>query len=275
MTKLRRNLKGAYTIWLRDLTRYVRDRSRIISSLAQPLLYLVIFGTGFSSLMSGGIGGAMGLEGSASANLDFRTFLYPGIIGMTVMFTALFSAISIVFDREFGFLKEVMVAPVSRTAVALGKVAGGSTVAVFQGSIVLLLAPLLGVSFTAPQLLTLIGLMIVLAAVITSLGILIAARQRSFEGFQMIINFLMMPMFLLSGALFPLNNLPAWMNGLVRFNPVAYGMDALRQVALRESIPAAFLEQLSLHSVSVNVLYLIGFGVLFLIPGVWAFSKRD
>lgn len=274
MQKLRRNFKGAYTIWLRDITRYLRDRSRIISSLAQPLLYLLIFGTGFSSLMAGGLGVAMG-QGAEAGNLDFRTFIYPGIIGMTVMFTALFSAISIVFDREFGFLKEVMVAPVSRVAVALGKVAGGSTVAVFQGSIVLLLAPLLGITFSISQLLQLLGLMVVLAAVITTLGILIAARQRSFEGFQMIINFLMMPMFLLSGALFPLTNLPTWMDALITVNPVAYGMDALRQVVLRESIPAAFLEQLSLYSVSSNVLILLGFGILFLIPGAWAFSKRD
>jgi ABC-2 type transport system permease protein len=267
LDEIKRNLKGAYTIWLRDLTRYARDRARILTSLAQPMLYLVIFGTGFSAMLRGG-----------SANLgdvNFQVFMYPGIIGMTVMFTSIFSAISIVFDREFGFLKEVMVAPVSRVAVALGKVAGGSTVALIQGCIVLLLAPLLGVNFTFPQLLQLLGLMIVLAAVVTSLGILIAARQHSFEGFQFVINFLMMPMFLLSGALFPLTGLPAWMATLVRFNPVAYAMDALRQTALSGVAPAGVLEQLSLRSVSADVLYLFGFGMLFLVPAVWAFSRQD
>src|SRR5215475_12700347 len=138
---MRRNLKGAYTIWYRDVIRFARDRVRMLAALGQPLLYLFVFGTGLAPAMSSATHGA----------LDFRQFMFPGILAMAVLFTALFSAISIVWDREFGFLKEVMVAPVSRTAVALGKVAGGATVALFQGIIVLVLAPIIGVKLAAPQ----------------------------------------------------------------------------------------------------------------------------
>lgn len=193
MHSLRRNLKGAYTIWYRDVLRCVRDRTRVVTSLAQPLLFLFVFGSGLAPVMSG-LGGG---------HLNFTEFMFPGILGMTVLFTSIFSAVSIVWDREFRFLKEVMVAPVSRTAVALGKVAGGSAVAMFQALIILVLAPAIGIKLAWDQLLVLVGLMLLLAAVMTSFGILIAARQRTMEGFQMIINFLLMPMFFLSGALFP------------------------------------------------------------------------
>src|SRR5712671_3855263 len=136
-----RNIKGAFTIWYRDVIRFSRDRPRIIAALAQPMLYLFLFGTGLGSAMSG----------SPAGGVDFRQFMFPGILAMAVLFTAIFSAVSIVWDREFGFLKEVMVAPVSRSAVALGKVAGGATIATFQGTIVLLLAPLVGVRISAAQ----------------------------------------------------------------------------------------------------------------------------
>ena len=161
--------------------------------MGQPLLFLFVFGGGLSGAMSDFGGGGV----------DFRQFMFPGILAMTILFTSIFSAVSIVWDREFGFLKEVMVAPVSRTAVALGKVAGGSTIAMFQGVIVLVLAPVIGVTLTWDQVLILIGLMLMLAAMMTSLGILIAARQRSMEGFQVMMQFILMPMFFLSGAPLP------------------------------------------------------------------------
>ena len=262
---MRHNLKAIYTIWYRDVIRFSRNRARILASLGQPLLFLFVFGAGLSPAM-----GAM-----AGGNLKFEQFMFPGILAMAVLFTAIFAAVSIVWDREFGFLKEVMVAPVSRVAVALGKLAGGSTVAMFQGSLVLLFAPLLGIKLTLDQGLILIGLMLLLALVMSALGILVAARQRSMEGFQVIMNFIMLPMFFLSGAFFPLNGVPIWMEVLARVNPVTYGVDPLRQVALRESLPQAFLDTLRLHPITTDVAIMFGFGIAFLVPAVWLFSKQD
>jgi ABC-2 type transport system permease protein len=265
MTTLRRNLKGIYTIWLRDVTRFIRDRSRIVGSLGGPVLYLFVLGGGMAPAMSNMGGGS----------LDFRQFVFPGVLSMTVLFTSVFSAVSIVWDREFGFLKEVMVAPVSRTAVALGKVAGGSTAALFQGMIVLLLAPLIGIKLNWDQILIMLGLMLMLAGVMTSLGILIAARQRSMEGFQLLMQFVLMPMFFLSGSLFPLRGVPLWMEWLSKFDPVTYGVDPMRQVALRESVPAQLLSSLSLHPIAIDVAIIVGFGVLFIVPAVWLFNMQD
>jgi len=265
MNSLQRDLKGAYTIWYRDVLRFLRDRTRVVTSLAQPLLFLFVFGGGLAPAMSG----------LGAGKLNFTQFMFPGILGMTVLFTSIFSAVSIVWDREFGFLKEVMVAPVSRTAVAVGKVAGGSTVAMFQGLIVLVLAPLIGIGLTWDQLLVLVGLMLLLAAVMTSFGILIAARQRTMEGFQMIMQFLLMPMFFLSGALFPLNGAPLWMDVLAKIDPVTYGVDPLRQVALRTSVPAEALQSLSLHPIATDIAIMAVIGLIFIVPAVWLFSKQD
>lgn len=260
-----RGVKGAYTIWYRDVLRFARDRARIVASLGQPLLFLFVFGTGLSPAMSATTGGA----------LDFRQFMFPGILAMAVLFTAIFSAISIVWDREFGFLKEVMVAPVSRTAVALGKVAGGSTVALFQGAIVLLLAPLVGVRLGWSQIVNLIGLMLLLASVMTAFGILIAARQRTMEGFQMMMQFLLMPMFFLSGAFFPLRDVPLWMDWLSALDPVTYGVDALRQETLGGSIPANILQTMTLHPLATDVAVMAGLALVFVVPAVWQFGRQD
>jgi ABC-2 type transport system permease protein len=265
MSTLLHNIKGVYTIWLRDVLRFSRDRARMLASLGQPLLFLFVFGGGLAPAMSDLAGGG----------LDFKQFMFPGILGMAVLFTSIFSAVSIVWDREFGFLKEVMVAPVSRTAVALGKLAGGSTVAMFQGLLILVFAPLLNIKLTWDQILILIGLMLLLAGVMTSLGILIAARQRTMEGFHVMMNFLLMPMFFLSGAFFPLRGVPLWMEWLARVDPVTYGVDPLRQVALRESVPASALEMLRLYPLSIVVLIMIGFGVLFIVPAIWLFNRQD
>jgi ABC-2 type transport system permease protein len=262
---LRHNLRGVYTIWYRDLVRFLRDRTRIVSSLAQPLLFLFVFGVGLAPAMTGLGGGA----------LNFKQFLFPGILAMAVLFTSIFSAVSIVWDREFGFMKEVMVAPISRVAVALGKVAGGSTVAMFQGLIILLLAPAIGIKLTWDQILILIGLMLLLAAVMSAFGILIAARQRTMEGFQMIMQFLLFPMFFLSGAFFPLQGVPAWMEWLGKIDPVTYGVDPLRTVALRQSVSAQVLATVQLHPIATDVLIMVVIGLLFLIPAVWLFSIQD
>jgi ABC-2 type transport system permease protein len=265
MNRFKRDLKGIYTIWYRDVLRFVRDRTRVVTSLAQPLLFLFVFGGGL----------APALNGLGGGSLNFTQFMFPGILGMTVLFTSIFSAVSIVWDREFGFLKEVMVAPVSRVAVALGKVAGGSTVAMFQALIILVLAPAIGIKLSWDQILVLIGLMLLLAAVMTAFGILIAARQRTMEGFQMIMQFLLMPMFFLSGALFPLRGVPLWMDALSTVDPVTYGVDSLRQVALRESVSQQALQALSLYPIATDVAVMLVLGLIFLVPAVWLFSKQD
>lgn len=265
MGSLTHNLKGLYTIWLRDVIRFTRDRSRILASLGQPLLFLFVFGSGLSPAMAP-LGGG---------NVDFTQFMFPGILAMAVLFTSIFSAVSIVWDREFGFLKEVMVAPISRVTVALGKVAGGTTVALFQGVLVLLFAPLLDIRMTWDQVLILIGLMILLAGMMTSLGILIASRQRTMEGFHVIMNFIMLPMFFLSGAFFPLQGVPLWMEWLSKVNPVTYGVDPLRQVALENSIPDQFMQMLALHPIATDVALMVAFGAIFIVPAVILFSKQD
>src|SRR5207245_3181290 len=219
-------LRAIYIIWYRDVIRYWRDRLRLVASLAQPLLFLIVFGTGLSSALKGAFGGVAGASGSAGIN--YVQFIYPGIIGMAVLFTSIFSAMSIVWDREFGFLKEVLVAPIDRSAIAIGKALGGSTQAMVQGILLLVLAPIVGVSLTPLAVLELIPLIFVLAFALTTLGVVLAAGIKSIQGFQAVINFLMMPIFFLSVALFPLGNLPWWMTGLTRIDPPAYGIDPLR-----------------------------------------------
>ncbi len=262
---LRSDVRGAYTVWYRDVLRFFSDRTRIVASLGQPLLFLFIFG--------GGMAGAMASLGGGE--VDYRRFMFPGIIGMSVLFTAVFSAVSVVWDREFGFLREVLVAPVSRAAVAIGKVAGGSTVAMFQGGIILLLAPFIGVDLTVGQVLSLLGLMLLLAAVMTAFGLLLAARQRTMEGFQMVMQFLLMPMLFVSGAFFPLNGVPVWLRWLADVNPVTYGVDALRQTVLSATVSESALAALSLRTVGANVACLAAFFLAFLVPAIALFSRQD
>lgn len=262
---LRREVKAAYTIWYREVLRFFQDRMRIFGSLGQPLLFLFIFGAGLASSMSGLGGGA----------LDFKQFMFPGVLGMTVLFTAVFGALSVVWDREFGFLREVLVAPVSRVAVVIGKVIGGSTVAMFQGAIVLLLAPLIGIRPSFGQVLALLGLMFMLALVMSSFGILLAARQKTMEGFQVVMQFLLMPMLFLSGAFFPLQGAPAWLDAVAKIDPVTYAVDPLRQVALRGSVPDRVIAQLRVLPIGADLAILVGLLVVFLVPAVLLFSKQD
>jgi ABC-2 type transport system permease protein len=218
-----RALRAIYIIWYRDLIRFWRDRARLIASLAQPLLYLLVFGTGLSSAMGAGSGGGAG---------SYQQFIFPGVIGMTVLFSAIFGAMSIIWDREFGFLKEVLVAPIDRSAVAVGKALGGATQASIQGVVLLVLAPVVGVPLSLRTVATMIPLTFLLAFALSAMGVAIASKMRSMQGFQMVMNLLMMPMFFLSGALFPLRGLPAWMSALTRLDPASYGIDPLRRVVL-------------------------------------------
>jgi ABC-2 type transport system permease protein len=272
-------VRAIYIIWYRDVLRFWRDRARLAVTFAQPLLYLVIFGTGLSSALSGagGFGGA-----GAPAGFSYTQFIFPGIIGMSVLFGSMFAAVSIVWDREFGFLKEVLVAPIDRSAVAIGKALGGATQAMAQGLILLVLAPFVGVKLTLMSVIALVPLVFVLAFALSAMGVAIASRMRSMQGFQMVMNFLMMPMFFLSGALFPLSGLPGWMTFLTRIDPAAYGIDPLRRVLLDGAgMPTQALDQMSLSiggtvvPVVAEAGILLAFGIVVLGIAVRNFRVRD
>jgi ABC-2 type transport system permease protein len=271
--------RGVYLIWYRDLLRWWRDRQRILPSLIQPVLYLFVFGVGLGSAIGGaGAAGFGGLPG-----VDYTTFMYPGVLAMSVLFTAIFSSMSIMWDREFGFLKEIQVAPLSRSAVAIGKALGGSTVAMLQASVLLIFAPLVGVHLSVPVVLLLLGLMFLLAFALSGLGVAIASRMRSMEGFQAMINFVLMPILFLSGAFFPLQGLPAWLALLTRLDPAAYAVDAMRRVVLIGSgVPEAAAAGLAIPSpfggplpVAAEVLILALFSAVMLTLAVRWFGQTD
>jgi len=238
-------VRGAYIIWYRDLLRWWRDRQRIIPSLFQPILYLFVFGVGLSSALGGVSGGVAGR--GAPAGVDYTTFMYPGVLAMSVLFTAVFSSMSIVWDREFGFLKEIQVAPIPRSAVAIGKALGGSSVAIVQSSVLLILAPLVGVQVSPGMILATLGLMFLLAFGLAALGVAIASRMHTMEGFQVVMNFAVMPLLFLSGAFFPLQGLPTWLAVLTHLDPVAYAVDAMRRVVLGSAgVPPEMLASLAI-----------------------------
>ncbi|HCG03285.1 MAG TPA: ABC transporter [Chloroflexi bacterium] len=271
------SLRAVYIIWYRDVLRYWRDRWRVGASLAQPLLYLVIFGTGLSSSLRGA-----GTFGNGGSSLSYQQFMFPGIMSMAVLFTAIFGAMSIVWDREFGFLKEVLVAPINRSAVAIGKTLGSTTQAMIQGLIILVLAPFVGVKLTPLLVLEVIPLTFALAFSLSALGVAVGSGIRSIQGFQMVMNFLMMPMFFLSGALFPLSRLPGWMTVLTRLDPAAYGVDPLRRVVLSGSgVPDFIVNGLAITlfgirlNIAVEELILLGFGFILLAAAIRNFQVRD
>jgi ABC-2 type transport system permease protein len=185
----------------------------------QPVLFLFILGTGLSRLAGRGL----------PSGVDFQTFIYPGVLAMSVLFTAIFSAASIVWDREFGFLREMLVAPVSRWAIVVGKCLGGATVATFQGVIFLALAGVAHVPYDPVLLLTLVGELLLLSFTLTAFGVMMAARIKQIQAFMALTQLFVLPLFFLSGALYPLNGLPAWLTVLTRVDPITYVVDPMRQ----------------------------------------------
>jgi ABC-2 type transport system permease protein len=226
--------RAVKVVWKRELIRFRRNRPRIVTSLAQPVLFLFVLGTGLSHLLPGGSG------------YDYRTFMFPGVISMTILFTAIFSAVSIVWDREFGFLREMLVAPSRRWAIMVGKAAGGATVATMQGVIILALAGTVHVPYSPVLLLTLLGEMALAAFMLTSFGLMLASRIRSVESFQVVMQLFVLPMFFLAGAVFPLTGLPGWLAVLTRFDPLAYAVGPMRHAVFAHvSVPPAVAAQLN------------------------------
>lgn len=211
-------LKVVYILWIRQLKRYVRSRARIMSSVMQPVLFLVALGFGFGPIYAQAGGG------------DYMQFLAPGIITMSILFTAMFSGIEVVWDKQFGFLKETLVAPVPRLAIMFGRTLGGATVAVMQGFLVFLITLLVGFHpGSLGMVFVSIGFMFLIAILFTALGTAIASKIDDMQAFPLVMNFLVMPLFFLSGALFPIKDLPAVFAVAVRLNPLSYGVDAIRE----------------------------------------------
>jgi daunorubicin resistance ABC transporter membrane protein len=219
---LRHDLRAVSIVWRRELIRFRTDRLRAVTALVQPFLFLFILGTGLSRLAGGNL--------PHSANFDFKTFIYPGVLAMSVLFTAIFSAGSIVWDREFGFLREILVAPVSRASIVIGKCLGGATIATFQGVIFLCLAWFAHVPYNPVLILGLIGMLLLLSFTLTAFGVMMAARIKQFQAFMALTQMLVFPLFFLSGALYPLNGLPGWLTVLTRLDPLTYVVGPMRHL---------------------------------------------
>ena len=232
---VRADLRAVSIVWRRELIRFRTDRLRAITSLVQPVLFLFVLGTGLSRLASRGL----------PVGVDFRTFIYPGVLAMSVLFTAIFSAASIVWDREFGFLREMLVAPVRRWAIVIGKCLGGATVATFQGLIFLALAGVAHVPYDPLLLLTLVGELLLLSFTLTAFGVMMAARIKQIQAFMALTQLFVLPLFFLSGALYPLNGLPAWLTVLTRIDPLTYIVDPMRH---------AVFDHLAVSPQALNVL---------------------
>lgn len=248
-------LRGFYTLWFREVKRYLRDRVRIISSFFQPLLWLVIFGTGFR--FSGQIGG-----------LNYQEYIFPGIIGQALLFTSMFMGISVIWDKEFGFMKEILVAPISRVSIFLGKMIGDSTDALIQGTIVFFLGILLGIKIDPITFLACIPVMLLITFGLVSIGLIIASFMGSLESFGAIQSFINLPLFFLSGALFPTTgpSIPEWLQIASKVNPLTYGVDALRTITLGEAWQP-------LQALHVNLAIVGVFDAIMIIIGTWAFTR--
>jgi ABC-2 type transport system permease protein len=232
---VRHDLRAASIVWRRELIRFRTDRLRAITSLVQPVLFLFVLGTGLSRLASRGL----------PSGVDFKTFIYPGVLAMSVLFTSIFSAASIVWDREFGFLREMLVAPIRRWAIVVGKCLGGATVATIQGIIFLALAGVANVPYNPVLLLTLVGELLLLSFTLTAFGVMMAARIKQIQAFMALTQLFVLPLFFLSGALYPLNGLPAWLTVLTRIDPLSYIVDPMRH---------AVFDHLKVNPVALNSL---------------------
>lgn len=249
-------IRGLYTLWLREVKRYLRDRVRIASSFFQPLLWLVIFGTGIRFSV-------------AIGNVSPQEYIFPGIIGQSLLFTSMFMGISVIWDREFGFLKEIMVAPISRGSIFLGKMLGDSTDAVIQGILVFLFGILLGIPLNAIMFLEALPIMLLTTFGLVSIGLTLASFIENLESFGAIQSFVNLPLFFLSGALFPVHgsSVPSWLQIASNFNPLTYGVDALRTIILG----GAWQPQFPLY---YNILIICGFDIAMIIIGTLAFGRR-
>lgn len=256
-------LRAIKIVWTRELIRFRKDRMRIVTSVVQPLLFLFALGSGLDSVVAG--------------DVDLKTFIYPGVLCMSVMFTAIFSAASIVWDREFGFLREMMVAPVRRSSIVVGKCLGGATVASLQGVILIALAPLVDVPYSVPFILGVFGLMLLLAFAMTAFGVMIAVRIKQMQSFMGVSQMVVMPMFFVSGALFPVSGLPSWLAFLNRLDPITYAVDPMRKLVFdRLDVAVGGVTWFGWRvPVALEVLMVFALGLVMLGIAIWQFSSTE
>jgi ABC-2 type transport system permease protein len=269
----RNELRAVKIVWRRELIRFANDRIRIVTSLVQPLLFLFVLGAGLNQLSSSGTHG-----------VDLKTFIYPGVLCISVMFTAMFSAASIVWDREFGFLREMMVAPVRRSSIVIGKALGGATVASFQGLILICLAGAVHVPYDPLLILGILAIQGLLAFAITAFGLMVAVRIKQMQSFMGVMQMIVMPMFFISGALFPVAGLPGWLAVLNRLDPLTYAVDPMRRLVFSHlDISAAARKALDPGvtwwswrvptGLEIAMVFLLGVGLLAI--AIWEFSATE
>ncbi|HSB35165.1 MAG TPA: ABC transporter permease [Nitrospirota bacterium] len=252
-------VRPIYVICMREFIKFFREKSRLLGTLARPVLWLFVVGNGMSALIR------------PQTGFSYLQFIFPGMIGMTILFSSIFSSISIVWDREFGFMKEMLVAPISRLSIVVGKALSGTLISVAQAIIILVLIPFLGIRITFFQLAEVAAVSVLVSFCITSLGILIAARLTSFDGFNIIMNFLVMPMLFLSGAMYPVTSMPAALRHLSLVNPLTYGVDAFKHVLLREGTPPLGPE----FPLTLDLVVVTAISVVMLTGAALSFRKKE
>jgi len=252
-------VRPIYVICVREFTKFFREKSRLLGTLARPVLWLFVVGNGMNSLIRPHVG------------FSYLQFIFPGMIGMTILFSSIFSSISIVWDREFGFMKEMLVAPISRVSIVIGKAISGTLISVAQAIIILVLTPFLGIHLTLAQFTEVVLVALLVSFSITSLGILIAARLTSFDGFNIIMNFLVMPMLFLSGAMYPVTSMPPALRHLTQINPLTYGVDAFKHVLLRSATPPLGPE----FPLALDLFIVTAISAVMLTLAALSFRKKD
>ena len=246
------NIEGIYAIWLREFKVYLREKERVVSSLVSPILWIVAFGTGLGSVVT--------LEG-----VNYQKYIYPGVLVMTVLFSSMFYGVYVIWDRKLDFLKEVLVAPVSRASIFAGKVLGGCTDVMIQVIVLLIIGSFIVMPLQALVLLKVILLLFLISVAMVSLGLSIGANMTSPEGFMLVVNFAIWPLFFFSGALFPLDNLPAWLSIVTKINPLSYGVDAVRGAVIG----------VQHFSLSTDIAVLAVFSVIAMAAGTWSFKRMQ
>lgn len=245
-----------YVLWLREMKRFVRAKSRVVGALAMPLFFLAFLGLGFRKIVIPGIAG----------DVNYIRFLVPGILGMSLLFSSTFGGLSVLWDREFGFLKEIMVAPVSRVSIVLGRIAGGVTTALIQGVLILIISFLMGFKISSVlSILVAIVFMVLISITFLGLGLIFASKMKDMQGFSIVMNFVIFPLFFLSGALYPLENFPPWLRYLSHLDPLTYGVDGLR----------AALIGMSSYSIAFNAILMVGFSAVMIMLGAYFFEKSE
>ncbi len=245
-----------YVLWLREMKRFMRAKSRIVGALAFPLFFLAFLGLGFNRMAVPGLSG----------DVNYINFLVPGILGMSLLFSSTFGGLSVLWDREFGFLKEIMVAPVTRVSIVLGRIAGGITTALIQGFLILVISLPLGFKISSLMMFPMVLLFMVLISVtFLGLGLIFASKMKDMQGFSIVMNFVIFPLFFLSGALYPLGNFPFWLRILSYIDPLTYGIDGLRAVMIGQSTyPLVF-----------SLVIMVGFSLVMIFLGTYFFEKSE